>query len=61
MTDTIIDNVNEAVVGVSISESFFLLHNVHIYMATRETAKPLLLSAVLGSKDEVAMMRLCSD
>ena len=27
-------------------------------MATRKTNKPLLLSAILGSKDEVAMMRL---
>ena len=27
-------------------------------MATRKTDKPLLLSAILGSKDEVAMMRL---
>ena len=54
--------MHEAVID---SDSYFLLRIVHssvvssaLYMATRETEKPLLLSAMLGSKDELAMMRL---
>jgi hypothetical protein len=41
---------------------FFLLRDAYnsflfsFYMANRETHKPLVLSALLGSKDEVAMI-----
>ena len=41
---------------------FFLLRDAHssflFYMASRKTDKSLLLSATLGSKDKVALMRL---
>ena len=54
--------MHEAVID---SDSYFLLRNIHssfvssaLYMATRETEKPLLFSAMLGSTDELAMMRL---
>ena len=53
--DQIIDNKAEPIL--------FLLLDAHnsfilsLYMATRETDKPLLLNAMLGSKEGVAMMR----
>ena len=47
-SDQIIDNAS-----LRDAHSSFIFS---LYMATRETDKPLLLSAILGSKDEVAMM-----
>ena len=59
--------MHEAVRVKSVSEStpIFLLHDLrssslYLYMASREADKPLLLRAILESKDEVAMIGLFS-
>ena len=50
-------------VGIRVNFPFFLFRDVHssfhsLYMASRETDKPLLLSAMLGGKDEVDLIPL---